>query len=155
MKTLILVSVAFFMVNYVSAQKLKESEVPKNVISAFQAKFKGAKVKKWEKENDKFEVEFDFNKNEMSADFSADGKLLESEQEIKTSELSKTITDYITKNYAGYKLGEAAKITGADGKISFEAEVSKGKEKMDLIFDDKGNFIKKNVEPQDKKEDKD
>ena len=46
MKTLILVSVAFFMVNYVSAQKIKESDVPKNVVSAFQAKFKGAKVKK-------------------------------------------------------------------------------------------------------------
>lgn len=155
MKTLILVSVAIFFANYVSAQKIKESEVPKVVVSAFQAKFKGAKVKVWEKEDNKFEVEFDLNKVETSANYSADGKLIDFEVEIKTSELLKSINDYVAKNYAGYKIVEASKITDAEGKISFEAEVSKAKEKIDLIFDDKGNFIKKKVEPAEKNDDKD
>ena len=31
------------------------------------------------------------------------------------------------------------------GKITFEAEMEKGKEHFDVIFDDKGSFIKKEV----------
>lgn len=155
MKTLIFIFIALFFANYVNAQKIKESEVPKAVVSAFQLQFKGAKVKVWEKENGKFEVEFVFNKKESSANFSADGKLIDSEIEIQTSELSKTVNDYVAKNYVGYKIVEASKITDAEGKITFEAEVLKVKEKLDLIFDDKGNFIKKKIEAHDNKEDKD
>jgi len=133
------------------AQKVKESEVPKAVVTSFQNSFKGAKVEKWEKEKDgTYEAEFDWNKIETSASFSADGKLNETETEIKTSELPKAVTDYIAKNYAGYKNEEAAKITDAAGKISYEAEVKKGKEEMDLIFDANGNFLKKIVEEADK-----
>src|SRR5207253_8374399 len=112
------------------------AEVPKAVVSSFQTNFKGAKVEKWEKEKDgMYEAEFDWNKIETSATFSADGKLNETEQEIKVSELPKSVTDYVTKNYAGHKIVEAAKITDPAGKISYEAEVKKGKEEMDLIFD--------------------
>lgn len=155
MKSIFFILAALFIVNYASAQIIKESEVPKSVVSAFQAKFKDAKVKKWEKEDGKYEAEFVLNKVENSAVFSADGKLLESEVEIKTSELPKAVTDYVANNYAGYKLDEAAKITSADGKITFEAEVKKGKESIDLLFDDKGTFIKKKVETPGKEEDKD
>lgn len=42
-----------------------------------------------------------------------------------------------------FKLSEAAKITDAVDKIMYEAEMSKGKEHFDAIFDDKGNFLKK------------
>ncbi|MGZ3942690.1 MAG: PepSY-like domain-containing protein, partial [Bacteroidia bacterium] len=93
---------------------------------------------------------FDVNKVETSASFSADGKLNETETEIKTSELPKAVTDYIAKNYAGYKNEEAAKIVDAGGKVSYEAEVKKGKEEMDLIFDSNGNFMKKIIEEADK-----
>jgi uncharacterized lipoprotein NlpE involved in copper resistance len=89
---------------------------------------------------------------ETSATFNADGKLKETEQEIKTSELPKTAGDYVAKNYAGHKISEAAKITSADGKITYEAEVKKGKEEMDLIFDESGTFLKKETEAGDKRD---
>ena len=133
--------------NSLSAQTVKEAEVPKAIVTSFQTHFKGAKAEKWEKEkNGEFEAEFKMNKKEMSANFATDGTLKETEEEITVSALPKSISDYITKNYAGYKTSEAAKITLADGKINYEAEVEKGKEEMDLIFDDAGNFIKKEVE---------
>ena len=156
MKNVIITAAALvFVVNTASAQKVKESEVPKAVVTSFQNSFKGAKVEKWEKEKDgTFEAEFDWNKIETSASFSADGKLNETEQEIKVAELPKAAAEYAAKNYAGYKIEEAAKITDAAGKISYEAEVKKGKEEMDLIFDDAGNFLKKVVEADDK-DDKD
>ena len=139
-------------VSCADAQKVKEGDVPKAVITSLQNNFKNVKVGEWEKENGNYEAEFDYNKVETSALFSADGKLLETEQEISKSALPKSISDYISKNYADYKVSEAAKITDDKGTLTYEAEVSKGKEKMDLIFDAAGNFVKKTIES---KEDKD
>ncbi len=157
MKNTIITAVAFvFVVNTACAQKVKEAEVPKAVVTSFQTNFKGAKVEKWEKEKDGgYEAGFDWNKVETSATFSADGKLMETEQEIKVSVLPKTVTDYIAKNYAGQKIAEAAKITDAAGKMMYEAEVKKGKEEMDLLFDASGNFIKSVVEAPEKGDKKD
>ena len=141
--TIITAAALVFMVNTASAQKVKETEVPKAVVTSFQNNFKGVKVEKWEKEKDGgYEAEFDLNKIETSATFSADGKLQETEQEIKVSTLPKPISDYIAKNYIGHKITEAAKITDASGKMMYEAEIKKGKEEKDLIFDESGNFIK-------------
>ncbi len=157
MRNTIITAVALvFIVNTACAQKIKEAEVPKAVVTSFQTNFKGAKVEKWDKEKDGgYEAEFDWNKVETSATFSADGKLMETEVEIKVSELPKTVTDYVAKNYPGHKIAEAAKITDAAGKLSYEAEVKKGKEEMDLLFDASGNFIKSVVEAPDKDDKKD
>ncbi|MGZ3862765.1 MAG: PepSY-like domain-containing protein [Bacteroidia bacterium] len=150
MKNLIITTALMLTATAAWAQKVKESEVPEAVITSFRSNFKEAKVEKWEKEKDgSYEAEFDLNKTETSASFSADGKLIETETEINTSELPKGVSDYITKNYPGYKNREAARITDAAGKVSYEAEVKKGKEEMDLTFDVNGNFLKKVVEKAD------
>lgn len=148
MKTSIITIAAIVVsMHTLSAQKVKETEVPKVIVTSFQTHFKGAKADKWEKEkNGEFEAEFKLNKKEMSANFASDGTLKETEEEIAVNTLPKSIADYIAKNYVGYKTSEAAKITLAGGKINYEAEVEKGKEEMDLIFDDAGNFIRKEVE---------
>ena len=64
MKKLIITATALvFVANTACAQKVKESEIPKAVVTSFQNNFKGAKVEKWEKEKDgNYEAEFDFNK---------------------------------------------------------------------------------------------
>lgn len=126
-----------------SAQKMNESDVPASVKSAFAKKYPGAKVEKWEKEGADYEAEFDLNKVEYSAVFDSNGTFKELEQEIKTSTLPKAVTDYCTKTYAGYKLTEAAKIIDSTGKVMYEAEMSKGKEEFDVIFDHKGAFVQK------------
>ena len=95
------------------------------------------------KRRSRFEAEFDLNKVESSAVFGADGTFKELEQEIKTSALPKAVTDYCTKNYVGYKLSEAAKITDAAGKVMYEAEMEKDKMQFDALFDANGNFVKK------------
>jgi Putative beta-lactamase-inhibitor-like, PepSY-like len=146
MKTVMLMIAAILTTGSAMSQKIKEAEVPSAVKSAFAKKYPGAKVEEWEKENTDYEAEFDLKKVESSAVFSADGAFKELEQEIKIAELPKTVTDYCTKNYAAYKLSEASKITDASGKVMYEAELKKGKEQFDLIFDDKGGFIKKETE---------
>lgn len=154
MKTTIATIALCFGFIYANAQHLKEAEVPKSVKDGFAKKYPGSKVKVWEKEGADYEAEFDLNKVESSAVFDGNGSFKELEQEIKTSELPKSAVDYCTKTFAGYKLSEAAKITDANGKVQFEAEMEKGKEHFDVIFDDKGNFVKKS-EPSTEEEGKD
>lgn len=144
MKTKMILAVVAFAIGFqANAQKIKHADVPANVKKGFAAKYPEAKVGKWEKEGEFYEAEFDLNKVESSAVFDINGGFKELEQEIKTSELPKTATEYCSKTFGEYKLEEAAKIVDAAGKVMFEAEMSRGKEKFDLIFDDKGNFVKK------------
>ena len=143
MKTLI-ATISFCLgLTIANAQDLKEADVPANIKHAFSKKYAGAKVDQWEKEGAEYEAEFHLNKVESSAVFTADGTFKELEQEIKISELPKTVTDYCSKNFLGHKFSEAAKITDANGKIMYEAELEKDKMTFDVIFDINGNFIKK------------
>jgi hypothetical protein len=138
MKNVTLALFALMAGTFSYAQKAKQAEVPAAVKHAFVKKFTQAKEVKWEKEDDKFEVNFEQNNKEMSAVFTSSGVLEETEVEIKSTELPSTITTYISKNYSGAKVKEVAKITKANGEVNYEAEV-KG---QDLIFDANGRFLK-------------
>lgn len=153
MKTTVIMLASALIVSCANAQKVNEADVPVKVKETFAKKYPGVKAEKWEKEKSDYEVEFDWNKKESSATFDANGNFKEFEQEIKSSELPKTVTDYCTKNFSGYKLSEASKITDAFGKTMFEAEMEKGKEQFDAIFDEHGNFIKKSEPTSEKDED--
>ncbi|MBA3664053.1 MAG: PepSY-like domain-containing protein [Bacteroidetes bacterium] len=148
MKNVLVILALGFGVSCATAQKIKESEVPAAVKTAQEKHFPGSKVEKWEKEGANYESEFDVKKVETSASYDANGTLLETEIEIKTSELPKAVTDYVTKNLAGKKIKEASKITDAAGKISYEAEVGE----TDYIFDSNGTLLKKET---DKEKDND
>lgn len=167
MKSIITVAALVLTVNVTVAQKkVKESEVPKAVVESFYQNFKGAKVEKWEKEkNGEYEAEFEIvrvnmdkanskkEEIESSANFTSDGKLIQTETEMKVADLPKAISEYVTKNYPAYKISEAAKIVDPAGVVSYEAEVEKGKEEMDLIFDVNGVFLKKEVKNDEDKDD--
>jgi hypothetical protein len=155
MKTAIVTIALCLGFSFANAQHIKEAEVPASVKQGFEKKYPGAKVEKWEKEGADYEAGFHLNKVESSAVFEANGTFKELEQEIKTSELPKAAAEYCTKNFADHKLAEAAKITDAAGKVSYEAEMTKGKEHFDVIFDDKGNFVKKSAVETKKEEKKD
>jgi hypothetical protein len=137
MKKLIILLAFSLGVSIASAQHKKESEIPEVVKTAFARLFPRASPVKWEKEKDGYEAEFTNNKTEQSASFDKLGNLTESEIEIKISELPQTIITYVADKYK-VAIKEAAKITDATGKVTYEAEV-KGK---DLIFDEQGIFLK-------------
>ena len=130
-------------------------EVPAKVSAAFTAKYPTAKLEKWDKEEAGYEASFVMNKIEMSANFSNEGVFEEVEEEINASSLPKAVTEYCTKTYPSYRLSESAKITDAAGKISYEAEMAKGKEHFDVIFDANGGFVKKGETASEDEEDED
>jgi len=142
MKTLFTIVTLSLGLSVANAQKVKEAEVPTPVKDALKKQYPTAKVEKWEKEGANYEVEFHVNKIETCAVYDSNGKFIESEVEIKESELPKGVAEYIAKNLPGKKVKESTKITDASGKESFEAEI----DNIDYIFDSNGSFIKKEEE---------
>jgi hypothetical protein len=132
--------IALIMVSLVSfAQKTKEQNVPQIVKNTLLQKFPKAKEIKWDKEGKNFEASFDLNNVDNSVLFSQEGKIVETETEIKVSQLPKNALQYLKDNYKNQKVKEVAKIVTEKGTLLYEAEI-KGK---DLFFDENGNFIKR------------
>lgn len=120
-------------------QSLKSSEVPASVKTAFAQKFPTAQKVTWEKENGNFEANWGGKSGEdHAAVYSSGGDYLESENAIPVSQLPAEARSYVKTNKKGSRIKEAAKITAANGAVTYEAEVN-GK---DLIFDANGNYVK-------------
>ncbi len=134
----------------VTAQKLKEAAVPADVKNKFAAMYPNALEKDWEKEDGKFEVSFKNNKEETSLLFEANGTLVQTEVEIPVSSLPKNIESFTSKKFPGKKINEAAKITAANGTITYEAEIDGD----DYYFDASGNFLTKEKEGKTDDDDK-
>lgn len=124
------IALSLFFANSLAAQK-----PPTAVQTAFQQKFPNASDVDWSKEkNGEWEAEFETpGDHEKSANFSADGKWLETETEIKFSELPAPIQSALQ----GKKVREVARIEKADGSTLFEAEVNR----KDLLFDASGKRL--------------
>ncbi|MEO6731376.1 MAG: PepSY-like domain-containing protein [Ferruginibacter sp.] len=119
------------------AQKVNAAKVPIAVKTSFAKQFRGASAQ-WEKEGTKYEAGFLVKGNAMSAVFDAKGVLEETETGIKQGELPSKVLSYLKDHYKGKNIEEKAKITKADGTITYEVGVG-GKE---VIFDSAGNFLK-------------
>ena len=158
MKKILFLSIimAFLCVYAVQAQeKSKKIEVPAAVKTAFDAKYPKAEKVTWglEKQGE-YEAEFVLNGIESSANFDAKGQFIESESEIRGSDLPQSIKVVLAKDFAGYKIGEAAKSTDAKGISTYGVEASNGKENLELSFDASGKLLKKKTaekEENDKK----
>lgn len=120
------------------AQKLDAAKVPAAVKTAFTKQYPGIDKVKWEKEGGNYEAGFKQKDQSMSALFTPEGNMTESEVAIPVASLPAPILSWIKENRKGATIKEAAKITKASGEINYEAEV-KG---MDLLFTTDGKFLK-------------
>lgn len=121
------------------AQDLKESGVPKTVKEAFAKKYPDAKKVSWEKEKGNYEANWGGKSGEdNSVTFTPAAVFVEIVQAIPVNQLPASVAPFVAKHYNGATIREAGKVTDAAGKHMFEAGI-KGK---DLIFDEKGVFIK-------------
>lgn len=151
MKKLLILSIsAVFALNCL-AQGQKKEEPTVAAKSAFAAKYPKAQKPVWSIEKPgEYEVEFTLNGIESSALFDAKGKFLECETEIKESELPQATKTFLNKEFAGYKIREIEKATDARGIVTYEMEAEKSKIRYELVFDGKGNFLKKEEETEAK-----
>lgn len=128
-----LTTLAIALSTVVFAQKLSADKVPAVIKQAFAKAYPAAKAVKWDKEGKDYEASFEQGKDELSVVFDEKGQVLETEKEIKVSELPAAVQQALK----GKKVKEAAIIIKG-GKTVYEAEVG-GK---DLMFDSDGKPIK-------------
>ena len=144
MKTILLILVTVLSMNSAYSQKIKESEVPARVKTKFKSLHPDIKDINWLKlKKGGYEAGFKQNKSEYGVSIDSIGNLKETEMDMKISELSKEIHEYVSKNYPDHNITEAAQITYADGKPMYEVEITKGKESADLLFDSSFKYVKK------------
>ncbi|WP_295793467.1 PepSY-like domain-containing protein [Mucilaginibacter sp.] len=139
-KALVLAAIILAVASNLKAQDLKTKDVPAVVKEALMKKYPAAAKVSWEKEKGNYEANWGGKSGEdNSVMFTPTGAFIEIVKAIPVSDLPKSIAPYIKAHYNGAKIKEAGKVTDAAGKTMYEAEI-KGK---DLIFDENGNFIKK------------
>ena len=73
--------------------------IPAEVKTAFEKSFPNTTVKKWDKEDGNFEANFSKDGKTMSATFDAKGKWLETETDIKLTELPASVSSYVKTKY--------------------------------------------------------
>jgi hypothetical protein len=66
---------------------------------------------------------------------------------VKVTDLQKSITDNIAKDYAGFTIKEATKVV-SNNVTSYEVMVTKGTTHETLLYDANGKFVKKVVAQQ-------
>lgn len=129
-----------------------QEKAPTVVSDAFTAKFPSAKSVKWDKENDtEWEAEFKMNGKEFSAIFSNSGEWLETEQEIKKSELPATVLASIKTNFANHKIDEAEKAEKKTGTV-YEVILEKGKLEIEVVFDADGKVLYQKVHDEEEED---
>ena len=124
-------------------QKITPEKVPAAVKLAFSKKFPAATDVKYEMEKQDYEVTFKDKGAEMSANFDATGKWLETETEIKETGLPKEVAASVAKNFAGFKVSGVARTETPDKGLIYEMDLKKDKEAYEVQFSPKGDILKK------------
>jgi hypothetical protein len=121
------------------SQRVRSADVPAAVKTALQQKYPSASGVGWEKEKGNYEANWGgASKEDNSVLFTPAGVFVEQVVAMPVARLPAAVADYVRTHYPGAKIAEAGKVTDAEGRTRYEAEV-KGK---DLLFDEKGDFIK-------------
>ena len=90
-----------------------------------------------------FEVNFKNKNVEYSAKYDKQGKWLETEKEVKKSELPIIIQQALEKEFPKAEIEESEKITYLTHGVVYELEIEKDKQKLEVQFSAEGNLLKK------------
>lgn len=158
MKTVITLFAAILIFSFsLSGQAGKETKESKDAPAAVKAEFskkfpKATKVE-WGKENGKeWEAEFKLDGKEYSANFDNTGKWIETEYEIGVKDLPAVVKTTLDKESTGYKIEESLVTETSDLK-AYEFVIEKGKDKLEIVIDQNGKMIKKEVVKEEEEED--
>src|SRR4051812_243834 len=82
-----------------TAQKVKPAAVPQEVKASFSRLYPAVQKVTWEKEKGNYEAGFKQDGNSISVVFDAKGASLETEKEIRVSDLPAPVRSYIRDHY--------------------------------------------------------
>lgn len=145
MKNLILtISILGLSITNISAQDIRQSEVPSVILNHFQKSFPKAADIDWEIKGNYYEVEFEtgFLGDDHKILYSRDGKLVRHEEEISKSNLPKTVLASIKRSFNGYRTDDIKKITEG-GKVIYNVDLKNYSQEWKVVFDAQGRILQK------------
>jgi uncharacterized membrane protein YkoI len=129
-------------------KELSKSQVPKAVIDAFEKAYPNAKGLEFEEEmfegKTAYEVEYKENGIEYELLYSADGTLLQKEEEIDGKSLPEPVAQAVKKAaHPKAEITEVEKLMKPDGTLTgYEVDIKTAGKKIELELDVNGNIIK-------------
>ena len=123
-------------------QNIPPDEVPVSVKQSFAKKFPTAAHVKYEMEKIDYEVTFKDNGVEMSANFNAIGKWLETETAIKVSDLPKEVSSSVSRKFAGFMISEVTRVKTKDKQLFYKMELKTDKQGYQVQFSSNGHMLK-------------
>jgi hypothetical protein len=133
---------------------INNNGIPENVLKTFNQNYPEAKNVEWEMEGNNYEAVYTENNLERSIVYNKEGVIILTESQINITDLSDNIKNYINENYPASEIEKAEKEDSNEG-IFFEVEVKNDDEKVVLVFDSNGNFLKIEKDDEDKEDDMD
>lgn len=137
MKPILMFLTFLFCSTLLSAQSIKDADIPFAVMDKFTLLYPDAKSLLWEMKGEKYVAEFKNDKMETSAILMADGTVVRTETEIKVIALPEAATAYLKMNFESRKIEETRIAEDQTGIITFKAMV----DNVDYTFDSSGQLI--------------
>jgi flagellar basal body-associated protein FliL len=128
---------SIFIFSLIVSGTFAQLTVPAVVLNAFSSQYPGVSVEKWEEEDETWEAGFTVNNLKNSVVYNEKGELLETEIQVKVTELPSKAIAYLNRKLPGQTITEAAKITIANGTQIYEAEINH----KDYFFDASGKTV--------------
>ena len=136
--TLLIMSIVLFGV--VAYAQIK---VPEKVATAFKAKFPAAGAVEWGKESDtEFEAEFKMNGKEMSANFDAAGKWLETEARLSRNDLPAPVLATLKSKFGGSEVKNIESLEKAGEAVVYEVQLEQDENELEVVLDAGGKIVK-------------
>lgn len=126
---------------------LSKGQVPKAVIDAFEKAFPNIKPSEFETETFEgravYEVEYTEYGKEYELLYSADGILVQKEEEIDVKSLPEPVAQEVNKAYPEATIKEVEKVMKPDGSLTgYEVEIKSEGKKIELELDVNGKILK-------------
>ena len=127
-----------------SSSTISSSAVPATVVASLQTTYPAATSITWSQLSPStYQAAFTVHDTLKMAEFTTQGKCTGTHNEIATTSLPTSITDYLTANYAGYTVVKAGVSKDSSGTINnYKVLISVNGKPYSLEFDASGNFLK-------------
>ncbi len=138
-----------------SAQHIPAEKVPQAARTAFATRFPSAEKVGWELEHAKtYEAEFVLGGKEMSANFDAGGKWLETEKGIQEAALPEAVRKTLIARCPGVRPSGCEEVETPEGKF-YEMDMKENGQAAEVKVRADGTWVSSKVEEEKEEDDKD
>lgn len=124
-------------------QEIPQSQVPSLVLNSFQQDFPKATDVEWELKIDRYEVEFEIDRNDRDHEiiYNQNGEILRHKEEISAKDLPAKVLDRLNADFKVYRIKDVEKIEIKD-KTIYKLDAKSYKEEWELTINSEGKILR-------------